>query len=175
MLARLRRRSFDPSAASGYIPAANRGKVLVHRGPGLATSDLSGGNMSIRSFKRAHTRRLERETRRATLLARRGRLLAAGTLAATALMTANAQAQTWTVTTTGDDASPGVTCPTPDTCATLRDAVYSATHDNSPPVKVVFDSSLSGQTIDLANGALPIDNNYGNGMTIDGTSLASPL
>lgn len=116
--------------------------------------------MSIRSFHRAQARRLQRETRRASLLARRGRLLAGATLGATTLMVANAQAATtYTVTTTGDDASP-VTCPTPSTCVTLRDAIYTANNDGGANT-ITFASGLSG-TIDVGhNGALAIHDNGG--------------
>jgi hypothetical protein len=122
--------------------------------------------MSVRSFRRAQARRQERESRRARMLARRGRLLAGTTLTATALMTANAQAatNTYVVTTNTDDAA-GTTCsPSPGTCVTLRDAINSANQDGSAD-EITFDPSVTG-TITLTNGPLYVDN--GNGIEIDG-------
>ena len=131
------------------------------------TYDAGGSWMSIRQFQRARARRFAREARRARLLARRGRLLAGATLGATALITANAEATTYTVTTNGDDAA-GTTCPTPATCVTLRDALTSANMDTSADT-IVFQSPLSGgSTITLANGALPISGANTGGITITG-------
>ncbi|HET8899886.1 MAG TPA: hypothetical protein VFN09_14035, partial [Rhodanobacteraceae bacterium] len=45
----------------------------------------------------------------------------AGLLAGSAMA-----ASTWTVTTTQDDAAPGVACNANNSCYTLRDAVFSA-------------------------------------------------
>src|SRR5947209_4632694 len=130
-----------------------------------------GKSMSLRSFKRAQARRVEREQRRAQLLARRGTRVAGATLGATMLMAASAQASTWTVNTTND--SNDGSC-TPDLCS-LRDAVNAASSDSSAPT-IVFDNSLSGQTIALSSeyGPLYIHNNS-YGVTIDGSSLANPV
>jgi CSLREA domain-containing protein len=115
--------------------------------------------VSQRSFKRAHARRLAKERRRASTLKRRGGVLVS-VLGATTVFAASAQAATFQVNTSADDASGG-TCAV--TC-TLRDAVTSANADGSANT-ITFASGVSGP-ITLANGSLPISD--AGGLTITG-------
>jgi hypothetical protein len=115
--------------------------------------------LSQRSFKRAHARRIAKERRRAATLRRRGGIIA-GVLGATTLFAASAQAATYTVSTTNDDA-PGGTCTA--TC-TLRDALTAANADTSADT-ITFAGGLTG-TITLTNGPLPISGS--GGLTITG-------
>jgi hypothetical protein len=131
--------------------------------------------VSIRSLKRAQERRVVRERRRASVLARRGALVAGTALSATTLMAASAQAANFTVTTSGDDASPGTNC-TPSgsgaySCTTLRDAVYSANNSSDSSNTINFDPGLSGSTITLnPNSPLTIN---GNALVIQGLGQAN--
>jgi CSLREA domain-containing protein len=120
--------------------------------------------MTIRSFHRAQARRLDRATRRANVLARRGRLLAGATLGATALLASSAQAATYTVTTTADsnDGSCAVAL------CSLRDAINAANSDGTADT-ITFASGVTGQ-INLT-GALPITTD--KGLTITGPGASS--
>jgi hypothetical protein len=120
-----------------------------------------------RSFKRARERRIERERRRAALLARRGARLAGATLSTTVLLAAGAQAATLTVSTTGDDAAGG-TCPA-DSCTTLRDAIGVA-NGAGGATTIVFASGVHG-AINLSHGALEVTD--ANGLTISGPGAAT--
>jgi CSLREA domain-containing protein len=108
---------------------------------------------------------LDRAARRTHLLARRGRLLAGATLGATALLASNAQAASYTVTTTNDSNDGSCTV---GLCS-LRDAVNAANADSSSDT-ITFASGLTGQ-IDLTGGALPITTNHG--LTINGPGAGS--
>lgn len=119
--------------------------------------------MSVRSFKRAHARRVASQRRRLTNAKRRA-AVASAALTASALFAANAQAATLTVNSASDDAPGGTCAPSPGTC-TLRDAIGSAASGDT----ITFDSSLSGQTITLTNGALEIN----NALTISGPGSGS--
>lgn len=118
--------------------------------------------MTIRSFRRAHARRLEREHRRLAN-AKHKALVAGATLGASAVFATSAQAAgtTYTVTTNGDD-NPAVACNSDNTCATLRDAINAANNDGGGDT-IQFASGLAGQTITLTPpgsggaGALTID------------------
>lgn len=71
-------------------------------------------------------------------------------------------AQTITVNTDRDDFN------TPSgTSVSLREAIRDANEDPTANDVVVFDSSLSGQTIRITKGTLDIDKN----LTIDGSGL----
>lgn len=122
--------------------------------------------MSIRSFRRARTRRLERETRRARVLARRGSMLAGTTLTATALMAANAQAATPNtyVVQTSADTSGGTCNPSPGTCDTLRDAVNAANNDSGNSDTITFANTVTSPIV--LGSPLELTNPYG--MTISG-------
>jgi hypothetical protein len=118
--------------------------------------------VSIRSFKRSQTRRLDRERRRAATLKRRG--LAAGlAIGASGVFAAGAQAATYTVTTNADDAPGGTCAPAPGTC-TLRDALTAANADSSADT-ITFAPGVTSP-ITLSNGALPISGS--GGLTITG-------
>jgi hypothetical protein len=114
--------------------------------------------MSARSFRRSHTRRIARERRRAGVLKRKGTQIAGLALTSGALFTANAVADTYTVTTTGDDATAAACTAGMGTgafnCGTLRDAVGAADAQTSAST-IDFASGLTG-TITLTNGALPL-------------------
>ncbi len=120
--------------------------------------------MSVRSFRRAHNRRVTRERRRLAGAKRRAVVLTA-TLGASAALAANAQAAgtTYTVTGTGDDA--GAACHSDHTCDTLRDALQTATSGSDT---ITFQPGVSGE-IDLTNGALSVP----NGVTINGPGAGS--
>ncbi len=95
--------------------------------------------MSIRSFKRAHARRVDRERRRMGD-AKRRMLVASATVGASAVFAAGAQAATYTVTTNGDTVA---TSPcTNGQCTNLRDAITAANANPDP----------NGDTITFANG-----------------------
>jgi hypothetical protein len=124
--------------------------------------------MSARSFRRAHTRRIARERRRARVLGRKGTQIAGLALTTGTLFAANASADTYTVTTTGDDATAalcmaGATTGTYN-CNTLRDAV-GAVDSGSGAETIDFASGVTG-VIRLTHGSLTI--NSGNAVTITG-------
>jgi CSLREA domain-containing protein len=121
--------------------------------------------VSIRSFKRAHARRLTREHQKLSNVKRRGTLAASAALSASALFAANAQAANYVVNSTADDASGGTCQPSPGTC-TLRDAISSANGDTTSDT-ITFDPTLSGPiTLTGANGPLSIT--HSGGLAIDG-------
>jgi hypothetical protein len=136
--------------------------------------------VSIRSFKRAQARRFDRERRRAVRLTRRGGMVAGLALSASTLMVANAQADTYTVTTSADDNGSTAACTavgtstTDFTCLTLRDAITQAnsdsTNNNSATDDTIsFDPSVTG-TITLGGASLPITGNHGLTITGPGSS-----
>jgi hypothetical protein len=115
--------------------------------------------MSARSFKRAHARRLAREQRRSGPLKRKSAQIAGLALTSGALFTATAAADTFTVTTTGDDTSAAACAPATPAgtyhCTTLRDAVAAADAATSAST-IDFTSGLTG-TITLGTGGkLPL-------------------
>lgn len=118
--------------------------------------------MSIRSFRRAHARRVAGQHRRLTA-ARRRALVAGATVSASAAFAAGAQAATYTVTTNGDDATPAA-CDPSGNCATLRDAINAANGDTSADTIVFADTVTS--PITLAYGPLTISGS--GGLTISG-------
>jgi hypothetical protein len=124
--------------------------------------------LSVRSFKRAHARRVAGERRR-LISAKHRAAIAGATLTASALFAAGAQAatvNTYTVTTTGDDSGSTALCEgsSPSyTCGTLRDAIYAANSDGQNDL-ITFQSGLSG-TITLGSTLTISD---GGGLMIDG-------
>ena len=120
--------------------------------------------MTVRSFHRAGARRRDRAARRATFLARRGWLLAGATLGATTLLVSNAQAATYTVTTTAD--SNDGSC-TPALCS-LRDAIAAA-NGNGTADTISFASGVTG-TIDLGS---VLDITTTNGLWINGPGASA--
>jgi hypothetical protein len=120
--------------------------------------------VSQRSFKRAHARRVAKERRRATALKRRGGVLVS-VLGATTVFAASAQANTYTVTTTGDAAPTACTGTAPNlSCTNLRDAVTAANADGTANT-ITFANGVTG-TITLGGTALPISD--AGGLTITG-------
>jgi CSLREA domain-containing protein len=119
--------------------------------------------MSVRSFKRERARRERRESRRLALLQRKGLLATGAALGASAVFATSAQAASYVVNTTADDAPGGTCSPSPGTC-TLRDALTAANADTSADT-ITFASSVTG-AITLSNGALPVDGS--GGVTIQG-------
>jgi hypothetical protein len=123
--------------------------------------------MSARSFKRAHARRVSKQRRRASTLARRGGQVAGLALTTGTLFAANAAADTYTVTTTGDDATPAA-CTAGGTsgtfnCNTLRDAVNASNAAGGNTIN--FASGVHG-VIRVTGGVMTVDNS--NGLTITG-------
>ena len=126
--------------------------------------------MSARSFRRDRQRRIAAEKRRDSRRAQKtaGALVAAGAFVLGA--PAVSSAATFTVNSTGDT---GATTCTPDaadplaTTCELRDAINQS-NANSEADTILFDSSITGDTITLAAGALVVDEN--DGMDIDAGS-----
>jgi predicted outer membrane repeat protein len=122
--------------------------------------------VTTRSFKRAYIRRIARERRRASVLRRKGGQVAGLALTAGTLIVSNASAKTYTVTTSGDDASPVACAPLSGgyICGDLRDAVAAANADGGADT-INFHNGLTG-TITLTNGTLNVTD--AGGLTIDG-------
>ena len=135
--------------------------------------------MTVRSFRRAHARRVAREGRRLAT-ARRRALVAGATLGASAVFATSAQAagNTYTVTTSGDD-NPAVACNPDNTCNTLRDAIYTANADGGNDT-IQFASGLSNQTItlgtagelDITAGGITIQNPDAPGLAVSGNNAS---
>jgi CSLREA domain-containing protein len=113
--------------------------------------------MSIRSFKRARARRMEREHRRLANAARRGLLATGATLGASAALAAGAQAATYTVTTTNDN-NDGTCEPADNGGCSLRQAVTAVNNDVNTSDTIDFASGVTG-TIYLSDyGSLELTN-----------------
>jgi CSLREA domain-containing protein len=109
--------------------------------------------VSVRSFRRSHARRVARERRRVAKVRQRA-LVAGAALGATAVFAANAEAATYTVTTTADN-GPG-TCNASE--CTLRDAIAAANTNGTAGTPDTIDlSGVSGTiTLDSTKGAIGI-------------------
>lgn len=128
--------------------------------------------VSERSFKRAHKRRLAAAERRRALLARRNGVATGAAIAATALFAPAAHAAGFEVNTTADhaadaceafDAGSGADC-------TLRDAVAAA-NASAGDDTITFQSGLSGQiTLDPTQGQIAVGAS-GSGYS---TTIAGP-
>ncbi len=99
--------------------------------------------MSIRSFKRAHERRVARERRRLEAARRHGTRVAGVALSASALFAAGAQATTYTVTTAGAGAGSCTSGPT-ENCTTLRAAITAADADTTSADTINFGPGATG-------------------------------
>jgi CSLREA domain-containing protein len=94
--------------------------------------------------------------------------VAGATLGATAVLAANAEADTYTVNSTADDGT-GMCNPSPDEC-TLRDAVTTANENGTPDT--VDLSGVSGTiTLDPSNGAIGITDP--DGLNINGAGAGA--
>ena len=116
--------------------------------------------MSARSFRRSHAKRVAREGRRLSNAKRRA-LVAGATLGASAVLAANAEAATYTVTTTADS-GPG----------SLRDAINTANTNgvSGTPDTITFAPGVTG-TITLTSGQINITDP--GGLTIEGPGAGS--
>jgi CSLREA domain-containing protein len=115
------------------------------------------GEMSPRSIRRAHARRIARDQRRAIL--RRRRELAAGVISAALLAPAAAQAAPFVVTQSTDAAADAC-----DSNCTLRDAITAA-NGNGQADTITFAPGVTGPIV-LTQGELPINENQS--LTITG-------
>jgi hypothetical protein len=121
--------------------------------------------MSERSFRRERERRIaaarKRDARRVRKTAAAAATVGAFVLGAPAV----SSAATYVVNSTGDTGA--TTCDPNDTTQTceLRDAIGKAT-GNSEADEITFDSSISGDTITLADGPLGVSDSYQ--LTING-------
>jgi hypothetical protein len=117
--------------------------------------------MSERSFRRDRERRIAAATRREATRARKAAAAAAVTGAFVLAAPAISSAATFTVNTTNDGPIGTTTCApdaNTDPC-NLRDAIDGA-DTNSGADQIVFDASISGQTITLNSGPLVINDSY---------------
>src|SRR3954463_13271206 len=123
--------------------------------------------MSERSFRRDHERRMAAEKRREATRARKAAAAAAVTGAFVLAAPAVSSAATFTVNQTNDGPIGTTTCApdaNTDPC-NLRDAIDAAANLAGAD-QVVFDSSITGQTIGLNSGPLYVSDN--DPMTIYG-------
>jgi hypothetical protein len=117
--------------------------------------------MSERSFRRDRERRIAAEQRREATRARKAAAAAALTGAFVLAAPAVSSAATFTVNQTADGPIGTTTCApdaNTDPC-NLRDAIAGADSASGADT-IVFDSTITGQTITLNSGALYVDDNY---------------
>lgn len=132
--------------------------------------------MSSRSFRRANARRTQRERCRLSRLKRHA-LVAGATLGASAVLAANAQADTYTVTSTNDPGAVDEGCVavgasgTQWSCPTLREALTATNLHNASHIADTIDLSTLSGTITLSSGELPVKN--GNPLTIRGPGAST--
>src|SRR4051812_19053904 len=117
--------------------------------------------MSERSFRRDRERRIAAEQRREATKARKAAAAAAVTGAFVLAAPAVSSAATFTVNQT-DDGPIGTTTCAPDANTdpcNLRDAIAGADSATGPD-QIVFDSTITGQTITLNSGPLYVNDSY---------------